>query len=82
MMRPYWIKTDHPLSSGVGITAHSEEDAKFLFRLAWPAGRQIVEISPVRDMRDIDQNHVAPNMESWLRRGIWFPRGYSHLTTC
>ena len=61
MMRPYWIRTDPQMGLGVGVTAHSEEDAE--------------------DMRNIDQNHVAPNMEDWLRRGIWYPRGYTYIST-
>lgn len=74
VMRPYWIKTDQPMSLGVGVSARSEDDAKLLFRQAWPDHR-IVGIKAITDMRDIDQNHVAPNMENWLRRGIWFPTG-------
>lgn len=69
MMRPYWIKTDRPMSLGVGVTARSEEDALGLFRRVWPAER-ILSIQVAKDMSDIDQKHVAPNMGDWLRRGI------------
>ena len=65
---------------GVGVTAHSEVDAELLFRLAWPSAHKIVSIQVIEDMRKIDQNHVAPNMEDWLRRGIWYPRGYTHIS--
>jgi hypothetical protein len=79
-MRPYWIKTDHPMSPNVGITAYSLDDAEKLFRAAWPVPYKIVRIEVIGDMQDIDQNHVAPNMENWMKRGIWYPRGYTHLT--
>jgi len=67
------------MSRGVGITAYSEDDAKALFRLAWPTAYKILSIEPIKDMRDIDQDHVAPNMENWFRRGIWYPSGYTHF---
>jgi hypothetical protein len=79
-MRPYWIKIDHPMSRGVGITANSEDDARTLFRLAWPTAYKIMSIEEIVDMRDVDQDHVAPNMGNCLRRGIWFPIGYGHIT--
>jgi hypothetical protein len=68
------------MSRGVGITAHSEGDAIVLFRLAWPTSYKIVAIEPIEDMQTIDQEHVAPNMENWLKRGIWYPRGYAHFS--
>jgi hypothetical protein len=78
-LRPFWIKTDQSHSLGVGVTAYSEDDARTLFRLAWPSAYEIVEIKVIKDMRDIEQNHVVPNMEFWMKRGIWYPRGYTHI---
>jgi hypothetical protein len=79
-MQPYWIKIDAPRPSlGVGITAISEDDARALFRLAWPEDR-IASIAPIRDMRDIEQNHVAPNMGNWFKRGIWYPMGHDQIS--
>lgn len=79
-MRPYWIQSDPPFGLGVGITASSEEHARALFLAAWPAGRRIAAIRPVTDMRDIEQNHVAPNMGNWLKLGIWYPQGFEHIS--
>jgi hypothetical protein len=79
-LRPYWIKTDIPYDLGAGITAYSEQDAAALFRLAWPNAYKIVEIAIIRDMREIDQNHVAPNMGNWMKRGIWYPRGREYIS--
>jgi len=79
MLRPYWITTDQPMSRGVGVTVASEDDARTLFRLAWPSAYQIVSVAIIHDMRDIDQEHVVPNSVSWMKRGVWYPRGYAHL---
>jgi len=51
-----------------------------LFRLAWPESYTIVTITPVIDMLDIDQSHVAPNMGNFLKRGIWYPQGQEHIS--
>ena len=78
-MQPYWITTDkHGL--GVGITASSDEDAIALCRAAWPDVSEIITIRAVSDMREIDQNHVAPNMGNWFKRGIWYPLGYDRIS--
>lgn len=77
-MHPYWITISGHL--GVGITARSETDALQLFALAFPP-REVVRIEIIKDMNDLDQNHVVPNLSgaNWLRRGIWFPQGYEHI---
>jgi hypothetical protein len=77
-MQPYWIRIDK-CGLGVGITAISEEDARALFHKAWPKDC-IASLAPINDMRDIEQNHVAPNMGNWFMRGIWFPMGYSEIS--
>ena len=81
MMRPYWITTDEPKSLGVGVTARSEDDARLLFRQAWRTAHRILKVEAIDDMRNIEQNHVAPNMENWLRRGIWCPQGHTNIST-
>lgn len=78
-MRPYWVRTDHPMSLGVGVTARSEGDAINLFQSAWPADK-IVGIQAINDIGELDQKHVVPNMGDWLRRGIWFPQGHVHIS--
>ncbi len=80
MLRPYWIEIDKPLVCGYGITARSEEDAEVLLRLVIPRNYAIVSIKPVKDAASLDQDHVIPNMGLMLRRGIWYPLGYQHLT--
>jgi hypothetical protein len=77
-MRPYWIVTEPRLypgtHSGVGITARSESDAREIYAQVFD-DYILVSIEPVVDMRDLDQNHVVPNMGNWFVRGVWYPRG-------
>jgi len=77
-MRPYWITITGHL--GVGVTASSEADALQLFGLAFPS-KKVIGIEIIKDMNDLDQNHVVPNLDgaNWLRHGIWFPSGYEHI---
>jgi hypothetical protein len=78
-LESYWITTDG--LGGVGISAHSEQDARTLFALAWPTGRKVLQVLPLRDVSDLDPDHVVPNMGNLLRRGIWYPMGYEHVST-
>lgn len=80
MLRPYWIKTDKPLCIGYGITARSEGDAENLLRLVLSSEYATISIKPVENAASLDQRHVIPNMGNMLRRGIWYPIGYQHLT--
>ena len=80
MLRPYWIKMDKPEGLGYGITARSEDDAGTLLRLVLPNDCAIISIKPVKDAASLDQGHIIPNMGNMLRRGIWYPLGYQHLT--
>ena len=80
MLRPYWIKTSKPLGPGYGITARSEEDAETLLHLVLPSDYSVMVIEPVKDAGSLDQKHVIPNMGNTLRRGIWYPLGFGHLT--
>ncbi len=77
-MHPYWITISGHL--GVGVTARSEGDALQLFALAFPS-KKAVSIEIIKNMNDLDQNHVIPNLggANWLRRGIWFPQGQDHI---
>lgn len=77
-MTPYWVSIERGL--GVGITAHSEEDARALFDAAFANSYIFVAIKAIKDMRDIEQNHVAPNMGNWFRRGIWYPLGFDQIS--
>jgi len=77
-MHPYWINVSGSL--GVGITAKSEADALEIFTRAFGSSKTVGNIEMVKDMNDLDQHHVVPNMGNWLRRGIWFPLGYEETS--
>ena len=84
-MKPYWITVEPQsrptlLSLGAGITAISEADAKALFQVAFGPDFQITKVEPIADMRDLEQNHVVPNMGNWFKRGVWYPLGYEHTS--
>lgn len=79
MLEPYWIKTSKPIDPGYGITARSEEDAETLLNLVLPSDCRVMKIEPLEDAGSLDQKHVVPDMGNMLRRGIWYPLGYSHL---
>jgi hypothetical protein len=77
MLVPYWIEcVDAP---GVGITARSEADALALFEAAFGDERRPVATKPIQDASELDQGHVVPNMGNWLKRGVWYPRGYENV---
>ncbi|MEQ1522916.1 MAG: hypothetical protein ABL936_16735 [Aestuariivirga sp.] len=82
-MTPYWITVNGAavthtfLNLGVGVTARSEEDAREIVREHFGSAITIGEIKTIFDMSELEQNHVAPNIEpNWMPRGIWFPRGF------
>jgi hypothetical protein len=81
MMYPFWITLEpqtapNLFNLGVGVTANPEEDAQQILTAALKDAPPIFNITRIKDMSDLDQEHVAPNMGNWFRRGIWFPAGY------
>lgn len=86
-LRQFWFKFALSLADpgppgillGVGVTAHSREDAVGLIRDRVFAGQPLPRIQSVLEdveFHDLNQNHVVPNMGNRFQRGIWFPRGY------
>jgi hypothetical protein len=77
MLVPYWIEcVDGP---GVGITARSRDDALDLLEAAFGAERRPHRVTEVQDASELDEGHIVPNMGNWLKRGIWYPKGYEHV---
>jgi hypothetical protein len=74
-LRRFWFST--PGNLGIGVTAHTLEEAEALARkvadrLRWElALRDVVEDV---DVRTLDQGHVIPNMGPPNFHGVWFPR--------
>ena len=67
------------LGLGCGVTAHSYDDALQIMQETVFADRDTPKIECVVedvDVATLDQDHVIPNMEPPIWRGIWFPKGY------
>ncbi len=64
---------------GCGVTAYSYEDAlaiineKVFQSAPLPQIKLVVENV---DVSTLDSNHIQPNMELAIKRGVWFPLGY------
>lgn len=74
-LRRFWFST--PRHLGIGVTAYSRSEAESLAReVAGRLGRSFEPESVLEDVdvRDLDQNHVVPNMGPVNFRGVWFPR--------
>jgi hypothetical protein len=70
----YWFKTNG--HHGFGVTAYSVEDAKRFVEEAAKSleiSAEIMEIVEDVDIRNLDENHVVPNMGPPNFRGVWFP---------
>ena len=71
----YWFPVRESARMGVGVTAFSEQEALDLAvraaaRMGWDLVRTgICDV----DIRDLDQNHVVPNMGLVTEHGVWFP---------
>ncbi len=74
-LRRFWFAV--PGALGIGVTAYSLLEAEDLAREANKRIGRSFEPSGVTedvDIRDLDQNHVVPNMGPTNLRGVWFPR--------
>jgi hypothetical protein len=76
-LRRFWFPV--PGRLGIGVTAESRTDAEALARQAavqfkLPLPLELSSIVEDVDIRELDQNHVIPNMGPPNFRGVWFPR--------
>ena len=74
-LRRFWFPI--PGHLGIGVTAASRAEAEVLASAAAKQLRwQFTAAGVVEnvDIRDLDQNHVVPNMTPPNWRGVWFPR--------
>ena len=86
-LRRYWFRfkgdpRDLPPGGywGYGVTAWTEEDALFLIRTRLFDDKElppILEMTADIDIRDIEANHVRPNIGTPSWRGIWYPLGFA-----
>jgi hypothetical protein len=74
-LRRFWFPV--PGSLGYGVTAYSRPEAEALAREAADRlGRSFEATGVIEDVdvRELDQQHVTPNMGPPHFRGVWFPR--------
>jgi hypothetical protein len=83
MLARFWFKFRPTprmslLKMGVGITAYDLADAHRMLReqVFLALGEEPVdpvEIIENIDIRTLEENHVRPNMDNPVARGVWFP---------
>jgi hypothetical protein len=72
LLKRFWFKTKDGF--GVGVTAFSLADARFLIEEAdLFYNYEVLEIVENIDIQTLDQGHVIPNMKPSSFRGVWFP---------
>ncbi len=72
----FWIEVEWNFISGVGVTAFDEADAQRIIVNKISSEVKFVSITKIHSLDELDQGHVLPNMEEWVSRGIWHPKGY------
>lgn len=64
----------------IGVTAWTKDDAPNLIQENLPKTNRFPNMKNIKEITsldDLNQEHILPNMEEFVTRGIWFPRGYS-----
>ena len=75
LLKRFWFETAG--HRGIGVTAYSVEDAISLIdEEPTLAVEHITSVIEDVDIRDLDQDHVIPNMGPVDFRGIWYPNLY------
>jgi hypothetical protein len=75
------LKRYKSIRLGCGVTARDYDDAITILRETIFAGKEFPQIESFIqdvDLSELDQNHVIPNMEPPVWRGVWFPKGYGY----
>jgi hypothetical protein len=87
-MHRYWFKFvsnkpyDYLHQLGCGVTARNYDDAVSILRETVFADEELPTIKSVVEdieLSALDQEHVTPNMEPSVWRGLWFPKDYTGL---
>jgi hypothetical protein len=80
LLTAYWIELDSYFKN-IGVTGYSLDDAKRLIQeKAFPKEElpRIIKITENIQFKDLDQNHIVPNMGPITERGVWYPNFYSY----
>lgn len=83
-MYPYWVTLNgvsgdfSPFPAfGAGVTAQSPQEALEIVSGAFGIRERHLSARRILDMSELEQNHVAPNMDPhWMIRGIWYSPGH------
>jgi hypothetical protein len=76
LLTTYWIEMGAGLAMQYGVTAYSFDDAISILKQKVFRNDEIPTVKNFIEnikFRDLDQNHVVPNMGIITERGIWFP---------
>ena len=75
----YWLSlkgSNTKFGRGIGVTAYSEADVIIIVKDKIDEPIEIDSFNMVTSIDELEQNHVVPNMEEFISRGIWYPKGY------
>ncbi|MCX5660698.1 MAG: hypothetical protein NTW19_13400 [Planctomycetota bacterium] len=83
-LRRFWIEVERGRPRSLpfwafGVTAHDYADALAILqeRVFKDCGLpEVVRVVANVDVRELDQNHVVPNMGVVVWRGVWHPKGF------
>ena len=83
LLTPYWIELDSysGLASFVGVTAYSMDDVTLLLKDQLFRKEEMPRIKNLIEnihFKDLDQNHVVPNMGPITERGVWYPNYFPY----
>lgn len=77
LLKRYWLEIDgEEYLPYIGMTAFGEEDIENLLREKVGKTLKIISLKIIDSIGELDQNHVIPNMEEFVSRGIWYLKGY------
>ena len=76
LLERYWVRVENAQFSEFGITAYSERDLRNIINAKIGTETKILEIREIESIDDLEQNHVIPNIDEFVTRGIWYPIGF------
>ena len=80
LLTAYWIEFGPLLASQFGVTAYSFNDAISILKQKVFRKEEIPPVKTFTEnikFRDLDQNHVVPNIGAISERGIWYPINFN-----
>jgi hypothetical protein len=77
-LTPYFLTLEANAFSnlGFGVTGWTEDDAvNLLKQIVFKKNTlpKVIEIKVLKDLADLEQNHIRPNIGNPAFRGVWYP---------